>query len=767
MWKPTSLLISGLLIVDTFFVSYAVGLNSRHVLVYEGAQAAVPAKSAPPATTSSATPPPKLSTERTFTDLSAAETRLQQNVNKAADAGILDPTKDNKFRPNDPVTRADFTRWMVRIRQVDPYIAPAQSYTDVDPYHPYYTDIEGATRKSMVQGYTMKGTPQKEFKPDQFITRQEFAVLYCTFSGKRGRAEKMSQPDIEKYLRYDPEKSRYSDSTYKDEGDVDDWAKRWVAVAHQAGVLEESFDCNPYDSSDEKKYFNPQKKMTRAEAVNILVKLYGIQSQDVIRIAENLNKQGVLMERPGSYEEAEAMYQRAIALQEKANASSAGMADSVYNLASLYDLRGDYGKAEPLYKKALEIREKALGADAPDVAEAMNGLAALYKKNKKYTEAEALFQKLLKRDEKVLGASSGAVASDLENIAKLKNLLGKGGESTDIARRADSIKQQLPGFIRLDKLQSSNDETDMRVASAGTVVRRTQPPGGAATPSTGGSPQADRPKVTLEKQFTPEDKSAAGRPIKDKWALVIGISKFKDPSINLKYSTKDAIDFRNYLVTEEHFAPDHVKLLTDKQATRENITLQMGEQWLGRLANRDDLVVVYVSSHGSQTKEEVGVNFLVAYDTNKNSLVSTGIPMQWLTKMIKEQVHSDRILLILDVCHSGSAAGDDKGLVRQQNFDVEKVPVGAGQIVLCSSLADQVSWESKKYPNSVFTRCLIEALKSNGNKTKLSEAYDVLRDKVEEEVLRDRYEVQTPVLRKAWEGDELILSTSPTSPRQP
>ncbi|MCA9818426.1 MAG: caspase family protein, partial [Cyanobacteria bacterium HKST-UBA01] len=32
-------------------------------------------------------------------------------------------------------------------------------------------------------------------------------------------------------------------------------------------------------------------------------------------------------------------------------------------------------------------------------------------------------------------------------------------------------------------------------------------------------------------------------PVRDKWALVIGISNFKDPKINLKYPAKDARDF--------------------------------------------------------------------------------------------------------------------------------------------------------------------------------------------------------------------------------
>jgi hypothetical protein len=101
------------------------------------------------------------------------------------------------------------------------------------------------------------------------------------------------------------------------------------------------------------------------------------------------------------------------------------------------------------------------------------------------------------------------------------------------------------------------------------------------------------------------------------------------------------------------------------------------------VANRDDLVVVYVSSHGSSAKQAVaGVNMLVAYDTNIQNQLATGIPMEWLTQIIKDQVHCDRVVLILDVCHSGAAQTASKGLPRRFDFNPDQVGVGSGQLVL-------------------------------------------------------------------------------------
>ncbi len=55
---------------------------------------------------------------------------------------------------------------------------------------------------------------------------------------------------------------------------------------------------------------------------------------------------------------------------------------------------------------------------------------------------------------------------------------------------------------------------------------------------------------------------AVNRPIADKWALIVGIGNFADSKIpKLKYATKDARDFYNYLVKDAHFNPDYVRVL--------------------------------------------------------------------------------------------------------------------------------------------------------------------------------------------------------------
>lgn len=263
-----------------------------------------------------------------------------------------------------------------------------------------------------------------------------------------------------------------------------------------------------------------------------------------------------------------------------------------------------------------------------------------------------------------------------------------------------------------------------------------------------------------------EKKVVINKSIRDKWAMIVGISEFKDPKINLRYAAKDAKDFYDFLVNEKNFAADHVQLLTNEKATRANILSLLGSKWLPRLAESDDLVIIYFSSHGSPSNLDIGgVNYLVAYDTDPTDLYATGIAMQDLARIIKGRVHSDRIMLVLDACHSGVAApSSGKGIVRTGNVDVDQVVQGTGQLVISSSTPDQRSWESDRYQGSVFTKYLIEGLRKDGRMTKLGDAYQYLETEVKREVLRDRGLLQTPVMKSKWEGKDLIIGAPASQP---
>jgi len=323
---------------------------------------------------------------------------------------------------------------------------------------------------------------------------------------------------------------------------------------------------------------------------------------------------------------------------------------------------------------------------------------------------------------------------------------------------------------RLERERARREQAETKKLAIATTITNTGPAvkeqpakvsGSKKTDGKGEQKQAPTSKVETEQDAL----EIVNRPVRDKWALIIGISNFQDSKLNLHYPAKDAKDFADFLVKEGNFAKDHVKLLINEQATRANILSDLGDKWLPRLANPDDLVLIYISSHGSPSEmDNENVNYLLAYDTNPDQLYASGLPMQDLTRTIKARVHSDRVVVVLDACHSGAAEAGGKGMSYTGNVDANAVAQGTGQLVISSSSPSQVSWESKAYENSIFTRCLIDALRKNGNATTLGDAFSSMRDKVQEQVLRERGVLQTPVLKSKWKGEDLRISTPPTRP---
>lgn len=272
----------------------------------------------------------------------------------------------------------------------------------------------------------------------------------------------------------------------------------------------------------------------------------------------------------------------------------------------------------------------------------------------------------------------------------------------------------------------------------------------------------------LASESASEPGKRAAKPIRDKWALIVGISEFKNKSIpSLKFASKDARDFYDYLIKEANFAPDHVRLLVDQKATRRRVMSELGSKFLAPLARPDDLVVLFFSTHGSPSSMDLrGDNYLVAYDSDPDDLYVSGIEMKKIIESISDRVFTNRVLLVLDACHSGAIKPDAKGLKRTANFNAEELAQGSGQLVICSSLPDEQSWESRRFKNGVFTKRLLEGLKTNGTYTKLGEAFERVRGSVQNEVREDRKGArQTPVLHSAWDGDDLILAARPFDPQ--
>jgi CHAT domain-containing protein/Tfp pilus assembly protein PilF len=178
-----------------------------------------------------------------------------------------------------------------------------------------------------------------------------------------------------------------------------------------------------------------------AGAMNNLAQLYG----DVGRDAE-----------------AEPLFQRAIAIMEKAvGLDSVDIAPELNNLAALYQRQQRYAEAEPLFRRVLALSEKQLPSNHPDLGRALNNLATNYERQDRHAESEPLFRRALALYEKAAGSGSPAVATLLNNLGQAVKADGRHDEAEPLIKRSLAIREKVLGQNHPDVARSLNNLADL------------------------------------------------------------------------------------------------------------------------------------------------------------------------------------------------------------------------------------------------------------------------------------------------------------------
>ncbi|CBJ32852.1 NB-ARC and TPR repeat-containing protein-likely pseudogene [Ectocarpus siliculosus] len=194
--------------------------------------------------------------------------------------------------------------------------------------------------------------------------------------------------------------------------------------------------------------FNIQGKYAEAEPLYersqaIQEKVFGPKHQVVATL---LNNRAALFERQGKYTEAEPFYERSQALREKVlGPEHPDVAATLINRAGLLEKQGKYDKAELLYRRSLAIHEKVYGRDHPDVATDLNNWAGLLERQGKYAEADPLYERCQAIFETALGPEHPSVATALNNRAGLLETQGKYEEAEPMYEHSQAIREKTLG----------------------------------------------------------------------------------------------------------------------------------------------------------------------------------------------------------------------------------------------------------------------------------------------------------------------------------
>jgi uncharacterized caspase-like protein len=264
--------------------------------------------------------------------------------------------------------------------------------------------------------------------------------------------------------------------------------------------------------------------------------------------------------------------------------------------------------------------------------------------------------------------------------------------------------------------------------------------------------------------------------VRDKWALVVGIGKFKQPEITpLHYAVADANAFAAWLRNPAYgrFKPDHVAVLTDAQAT--TVAIKEKLNWLARSASANDLVVVYVATHGSARDMDTrGVNYIITYDTevgknldNEDALFATALPMVDVSNTIASRVEAQRAAIFVDTCYGAAAAGGGTKLIAPglasasvSSATLDRMSQGTGRVVLAASKGDQESLEDSTLGHGYFTYYLLEALRKNQGLDSMTLVFPYVQQQVEARAESRWKTKQTPVMSQSGEGGSIVLGVA-------
>lgn len=215
-----------------------------------------------------------------------------------------------------------------------------------------------------------------------------------------------------------------------------------------------------------------------------------------------------------------------------------------------------------------------------------------------------------------------------------------------------------------------------------------------------------------------------------KYALVIANTEYQDPNFaKLTAPGRDAEEFAQVL---RDLAGFEVKVLLNEGESKTSRAI--GHFFKDR--KHDDLLLLYFSGHG--VRNEQGLLFLAATDTELKILEASSVPAEFITKSMNAS-RSQRQILILDCCNSGAFDYGSKSVGQSMGIATAFEGNGFGRVVLTATDATQFAWEGDKIigntQKSVFTHFLIEGLRGeadrdgNGRIT-VDELYDYAYEKV-------------------------------------
>lgn|GEM_PF-5713515 len=209
-------------------------------------------------------------------------------------------------------------------------------------------------------------------------------------------------------------------------------------------------------------------------------------------------------------------------------------------------------------------------------------------------------------------------------------------------------------------------------------------------------------------------------PLKVKrWALIVGISRYRQDDWNLRYAHRDAQALADLIRSPAGggYAAERVHLLTDEQATTAALT--HGLRTFLKKPAEDDIVMLYFACHGCADGERSDNHYLLTHDTDPKDIAATALPMREINFALQKTLYAKRIMVFVDSCHSGELTLEEGTRSRDiggsaaflKHLPASK-PGGKQVAFLTSARENQKSYENERWGggHGVFTYYLLRGM---------------------------------------------------------
>jgi hypothetical protein len=201
----------------------------------------------------------------------------------------------------------------------------------------------------------------------------------------------------------------------------------------------------------------------------------------------------------------------------------------------------------------------------------------------------------------------------------------------------------------------------------------------------------------------------ASTPVGKRWALLAGTSTFQHKDElkvrDLEYAEADLALFQRVLTTRLGFSD--VAVLAGAKFTLDEWRASIAH--LREVVQKDDLVLIYLVSHGQPTKEDRNnTSFILTHASRggDTGIYTTSIQVIDVVQELARELKAQRVVIMLDACFSGDAISGQRDYAgHPAPYLLDAFTRGSGRAVFAAAKSTQRSWELPAKKQGAFAFC--------------------------------------------------------------